>query len=540
MTIFIGGAWPYANGSLHIGHIAALLPGDILARYFRQKGEDVCYVSGSDCHGTPIQIRARQQGISPESIADRYHAEFSNCFDRLGFSYDLYTKTNDSFHKEFVQDFFLELRDRGYLYRKTIEQAYCNTCKQFLPDRFIVGLCPNCGRKAIGDQCDACGSLLDPSLLQDKKCSICLDIPIFKESEHFYLALSRLEAFLQDYVSAAKGWRSNAASLSQRYINEGLKDRAVTRDLDWGIDVPVYGFETKRIYVWVEAVLGYLSASKKWCLESKKSWEDLWSDSSTHYYVHGKDNIPFHTIILSALIKAHGNLHLPDRIISSEYLTLEGRKISTSNNWAVWIPELVDRYNPDSIRYFFTINAPEKRDTDFSWREFINSHNGELLGAYGNFVNRSLVFVQKYFEDMVPDGNTDSSIQNSLSELFITVGGLIESGSFKDGLDTIFCFIRSANKYFDVQQPWISVKEDIEKCRNTIYTCIQIIANLSVLLEPFLPFSSGKLRSVLNLEKPVWKPVLVPSGTRLEGIEILFDRIDKKVIDEEELKLKAG
>jgi len=539
MNIFIGGAWPYANGSLHIGQIAALLPGDILARYFRLKGEKVCYVSGSDCHGTPIQLKAKKEGITPASIADRYHSEFSECFKRLGFSYDLYNRTDDQFHKDFVQDFFLDLNSSGYLYKKRVDQAYCNKCIQFLPDRFVVGFCPHCGSIARGDQCDTCGSLLDPTLLNERKCSICGESPVFNPSEHFFLSLSKLEPFICAYLGSAKGWRINAVNLSQRYVLEGLKDRAVTRDLELGIDVPVYGFEGKKIYVWVEAVLGYLSASKKWALQKGKDWEGFWNGDCLHYYVHGKDNIPFHSIILPALLEAHGDLHFPDKIISSEYLTLEGRKISTSQNWAIWVPYILENYDPDSIRYFLISNGPEKRDTDFSWREFINSHNGELLGAYGNFVNRTLVFLQKSFASIIPQGKLNSAISNSLIDLFPRIGSLIEQGSFKDSLDSIFSFIRSVNKYFDEEQPWVSVSNNIEKCKDTLYTCVQIISNLSILLEPFLPFSSYKVRGFLNIDKFDWGCIKVEGGSEIKNIERLFERIDKKVIEEEEQKLKG-
>lgn len=538
MTVFIGGAWPYANGSLHIGHIAALLPGDILARYFRLKGERVCYVSGSDCHGTPIRIRAKNEGVSPESIASYYHGEFAYCFEKLGFSYDLYNRTNDEFHKEFVRDFLIDLRDKGYLHKKTVEQAYCGTCRQFLPDRFVLGRCPHCGGNARGDQCDTCGSLLEPFQLHGRKCGICGEIPEFRPSEHFFLALPELEAAISQYVNAVTGWRTNALHLSRRYIEEGLRDRAVTRDLDWGIDAPFYGCEDKKVYVWVDAVLGYLSASLKWALAQGKDWDEIWSGNSTHYYVHGKDNIPFHSVILPALLMAAGGLHLPDRIISSEYLTLEGRKISTSGNWAVWAPYLLEHYNPDSIRYFFTVNGPEKRDTDFSWREFINSHNGELLGAYGNFVNRSLVFIHKYFEGKIPAGTCDSQIQAALQDLYPQAGKLIAEGSFKEAIENIFRFIRSANKFFDGQQPWVSVKEDPGKCGNTLYTCVQAILNLSVLLEPFLPFSSRKILKMLNATGAAWGYSEIGPGSAIGPVEILFDRIDKKVIEEETQRLR--
>lgn len=538
MNIFIGGAWPYANGSLHIGHIAALLPGDILARYFRLKGHNVCYVSGSDCHGTPIQIRANREGVSPELIANSYHNEFKDCFDKLGFSYDLYYQTNDSFHSSFVQEFFNKLLDSGYIYRKTVEQAFCNKCNQFLPDRFVTGKCPGCGNIARGDQCDTCGSLLEPVGLNEPKCGICGEVPVFRLTEHFFLALSKLEEFINGYIIGSRGWRGNAVSLSQRYVDEGLRDRAVTRDLEWGISVPVEGFESKKIYVWVEAVLGYLSASRKWAQTTGFDWQTLWSDNSLHYYIHGKDNIPFHTIILPALLKAHGNLHLPDRIISSEYVTLEGRKISTSQNWAVWVPYLLENYSADSIRYFFIVNGPEKRDIDFSWREFINSHNGELLGAYGNFVNRSLVFVQKYFDGKVPEGRCNSNIRESLAGLYGIVGELIEQGSFKDALETIFAFIRSANKYFDEEQPWITVKDNLAKCKETLFTCAEIIANLSIILEPFLPASSARIREILQLETNGWKYVEAVPGSSIGEVVILFERIDRKKIEEESERMK--
>lgn len=538
MNILIGGAWPYVNGSPHIGHIAALLPGDVLARYYRQQGHKVCYVSGSDCHGTPIQLRANREGVSPEQIADRYHNEYRSCFEKLGFSYDLYNKTNDPYHVNFVQEFFLDLLESGYIYKKALEQAYCSHCRQFLPDRFVIGRCPNCGSAARGDQCDACGSLLEPAGLIDIRCGICGEIPEFRPTEHFFLELSGLEEFIRQYIKSANGWRANAVNLSQRYVDEGLRDRAVTRDLEWGIAIPVEGFGNKKIYVWVEAVLGYLSASKKWAEARGLDWKDWWSGEALHYYIHGKDNIPFHTIILPALLEAHGGLHLPDRIISSEYVTLEGRKISTNQNWAVWVPYLLEHYSPDTIRYFFIANGPEKRDADFSWREFINSHNGELLGAFGNFVNRNLVFIQKSFENKVPEGQCNPQIRQSLQELYSIVGKLIEQGNCKEALETIFAFIRSANKFFDEEQPWLTVKDNLEKCKETLYTCIQIIANLSILLEPFLPASSAKIKSMLKIQATGWNYIEIPSASQIGEVAILLERIDKKVIEEEIKKLK--
>lgn len=552
MNVLIGNAWPYANGSLHIGHIAALLPGDVLARYFRAKGDTVFFVSGSDCHGTPVAIRAKQKNKTPEEISDYYHIEFDYCFNRLGFSYDLYGKTSSNEHKSFVTDFHRKLYDGGYVYEKSTPQAYCDKCKQFLPDRFVKGSCPHCAENARGDQCEACGTVLEPENLIQAECSICGKPPEFRSTNHLYLAVTRMKDELEKYIQSHSDWRKNAYEMSKRYIREGLRDRSLTRDLDWGIDVPKEGFDSKKIYIWAENVLGYLSTCHTLCNQQGLDFDEFWNNCR-QYYVHGKDNIPFHTIILPSLLlgRTDVKLKLPDDIISSEYLTLEGKKISTSGNWAIWAKDILERYSPDSIRYFLISNGPEKRDTDFTWREFINSHNGELLGAYGNFVNRSLVFIQKSFEGKVPEtqGNqgcfseqqdilsTSPSIIQSLIRLYPIVGSLIEHGCIKEALDTIFAFVRTANKYFDEEQPWITVKSEITKCKETLNTCVQIIANLSLLLDPFLPFSSAKIRDILKIGNAVWKYIEIPAGFELGQVEILFERIDKKVIQEETIRL---
>jgi methionyl-tRNA synthetase len=537
MSIFIGGAWPYANGSLHLGRVASLLPGDIIARYFRLKGEEVLYVSGSDCHGTPISIQATQEGVTPKEIADRYHNEFVSCFQRFGFSYDLYTRTDDAFHHEVVQQLFLQLLENDFIYKKSVEQTYCIDCDQFLPDRYVEGICPHCGQVARGDQCDFCSALLDPLELLDKKCKLCQGSPTTRYTEHYFLALSKFQEKLEQYAQQAVGWRANAVHLTQRYLNEGLHDRSATRDLPWGVDVPIEGFEGKKIYVWIEAVSGYLSASMQWAKINHTDWETFWSAGTTAYYVHGKDNIPFHTLILPALLLGTDNLHLPDRIISSEYLTLEGKKFSTSRNWAVWAPYMLEHYDPDSLRYFLTINAPENRDTDFSWREFIYSHNSELLGAFGNFVNRNLMFIAKSFESKVPDVQMDDSIKGKIVELYVQVGNLIEAGKLKNALDTIFTFIRSSNKFFDERKPWVQIRENPSECSATLYTCVQIIANLSNILTPFLPFSCDKIRLFLNIPQLDWRYIEVPPQTNLQAPEVLFEKIDVTRIQEEECKL---
>ncbi|UNL83101.1 methionine--tRNA ligase [Priestia koreensis] len=532
MTVFIGGAWPYANGSLHLGHIASLLSGDILARYYRMKGEKVLYVSGSDCNGTPITIRAKQEGVAPKEIADRYHKEFYECFSKLGFSYDCYTRTDTQNHHHVVQLIFNELIQNGWIYKKETEQAYCYTCEQFLPDRYVEGICPHCGQAARGDQCEACSAILDPVDLLHKTCKVCGDHPTVRETEHFYFALSQLQEQIEKYVKESTGWRDNAIRLTKRYLSEGLQDRAASRDLPIGVPVPVKGYEEKKVYVWIEAVVGYYSASVEWGTKHQKSYETFWEKDVTSYYVHGKDNIPFHTIIWPALLLGMNGDALPTHIVSNEYLTLEKKKLSTSKNWAVWVPDMIERYDPDSIRYFLTINAPENRDTDFSWREFILSHNGELLGAYGNLVNRTLKFVEKYYEGFLPNGELDLSISQLVSTLYQTVGEGIEKTAFKRSLEEIFQGIRAVNKYFDEQKPWLQRQEDPQAGYKTIRTCVYSIVNFAQLLAPFLPFSSTKIQTLLGIEEWQWLPISI-SETTIQGIEPLFERIDVKQIEEE-------
>ncbi|MBQ8640123.1 MAG: methionine--tRNA ligase [Lachnospiraceae bacterium] len=523
--ILIGGAWPYANGSLHIGHLAALLPGDVLARYWRANGNPVFYVSGSDCHGTPITIRARQENRTPDEISETYHNEFCRVFQKLGFSYDLYTKTSDSYHKEFVQNFHSELYKGEFVEERTVKQAFCPSCRKVLTDRLIIGICPSCGEPTRGDQCDSCGTVLDTETILDARCADCHTTLTFGETTQLYLLISRLEQELRNFLSDHPYWRKNAASFTRRYLDEGLHDRAITRDLDWGIDVPKEGYDSKKIYIWAENVLGYLSASARLCEEREIPFREVFGENARHYYVHGKDNIPFHTIILPSLLLGHGqNLHLPDDIISSEYITLEGRKISTSHNWAVWAKDLADEYHPDTIRYFFLANGPEKRDTDFSWREFKEQNNSELVGAWGNFVNRTLAFLNRYQNGAVPSAPIDPALYEKTELAFQTIGTRIEHGYFKDALSSAFDLVRYGNKYYDSNEPWKTRTSDPNRCCEALANCTWLIGNLAILLHPFLPFSSGQILEWLKLDTS-WN-IQTPAATHLPPeISILFSRI---------------
>lgn len=527
--VLIGGAWPYANGSLHVGQIAALLPADVLARYFRLKGHPVLYVSGTDCHGTPITVRADREKVSPRQIADRYHHEFKEVFTRLGFSFDCYSRTDSPQHRRLVQSVFLQLWHSGLLDKRTVSQVYCPSCSRFLPDRYVIGRCPHCGAAARGDQCDACTSLLNPEDLLDPACQLCGQKTQLRDSEHFYLRLSAFQAMLTAQLEQNQDqYRHNARQETARYLREGLQDRAITRDLDWGIPVPLPGYENKKIYVWVDAVLGYLSASQAWAEQNDGDWHRFWAQDAQAWYVHGKDNIVFHTLILPALLAGYDpDLKRPDHIVSSGYMTLEGQKISTSRNWAVWAADLLDRFPADSIRYFLISNNPEKRDADFSLPSFLASHNGELLGAFGNFVYRTFAFVKQYRDGVTPNEPCDPAIRSAIEQTYRDCDALLTGAQIKKALERVFELVRALNRYFDQCQPWRTRHDDPDACDRAIATSLHGIVNLAQLLDPYLPFSCARIRQDLGIaEVAGWAYLDCPCGRIIADPAPLYPRFD--------------
>jgi len=546
--IFIGVAWPYADGPLHLGHIAgAYLPSDIFARYHRIKGNEVLMVSGSDQHGTPITIRAEQEGKKPGEIAAQYHQQFLDSWQKLGISFDLFTSTGTANHTEVSQDIFLTLLDRGYIYRSTVSQPFCPRCQRFLPDRYIEGTCPYChATGARGDQCDACGKPLNPVELIDPHCRLCGTAPQFKDSEHFFLKLSELQGKLLDWVRQQTHWRQNVLNFTMRYLEEGLKDRAITRDIGWGIPVPVEGFEDKRIYVWFEAVIGYLSAAKEWAKRSgdDEKWRTFWQKDgqAKSYYFIGKDNIPFHTIIWPAMLLGYNDdLNLPYDVPANEFLTIEGRKLSTSQNWAVWLPDYLSRYDPDPLRYLLSINMPETGDTDFSWREFFRRNNDELVATYGNLVHRVLTFVYRNFDGCVPtfddiDARGNELINKSLA-VFNFMDGFLSQCNFKSALKMAMTVAQEANRYLDEKSPWKIIKEDRQAAANSLYVALCVISGLRTMVYPFLPFSSQKLHKFLgfegNVEDDGWQLHFPPPGQKLPSPEPLFSKLDEGLVEME-------
>lgn len=547
--ILVAAAWPYANGSLHMGHVAALLGSDILARYHRLNGDQVLFVSGSDCHGTPIAVEADCQGIPPAEIADKYHQEFKkNLIDDLKFSYDCYTTTTTETHKEVVQQIFLKLFNEGYVYKRTEDLPYCLKCQRFLPDRYIEGECPFCHFKsARGDQCDGCGRLLDPNQFTTPRCKICGERPEWRPSEHFFFRLSRFESQIKDLVEKGTDWRPNARNFTLRFLQEGLKDRAITRDTTWGVPIPLPGYGNKRIYVWFEAVCGYLSASQEWAKSKGKPdlWQEFWQNKAAiHYYFHGKDNIPFHTVVWPAILFAYGGLHLPDRIYSSEYMLLEGKQFSKSRHWALWLPDFLKKFDPEALRYYLVANGPETADADFSWREFRKRTNNELIGNFGNFFHRVLSFSKKSFPDGAKFPEKFSAEQSKLLDVakksFAETGEAIEKGQFRKALRAILSLAEHGNRYIDTAAPWASIKTDPTKTEADLAVAGQAIRCLAILIYPFLPQSAEKVFADIGLkaDRINWE---YPAAEKLvveENLKPLYRRIEEAEIQVELDQLK--
>ncbi len=547
--IFIGVAWPYANGSLHLGHIAgAYLPADIFARYHRLKGNSVLMVSGSDQHGTPITLRAEQEGKTPQEIVSRYHSEFLDCWKKLGISWDLFTTTGTENHTRVVHDIFLKLLDRGYIYRSTMPQAYCPSCRRFLPDRYVEGTCPYCkSPQARGDQCDECGRTMNPADLLDMRCRLCASTPRWEISEHFFFRLSAFEDSLKAWVKAQSHWRQNVLNFTLGMLETGLKDRAITRDIDWGVSVPQPGFELKRIYVWFEAVIGYLSASKEWAQKrgDPTAWEAFWKGDARGYYFIGKDNIPFHTLIWPAMLMGYGDLNLPYDVPANEFLTIEGKKLSTSRNWAVWLPDYLQRYDSDPLRYLLSVNMPETGDTDFSWREFLRRNNDELVATYGNLAHRVLTFTQRNYAGIVPDpGELDGQSQELVAKARMTLeemDRLLGGCHFREAIKTAMSLAQEVNRYLDDKSPWKKVNKSRTEAATAIYTALVALSALKTALYPFLPFSSSRLHRFLgfnnDIEATGWRLEMPPSGKELPPPEPLFRKLDESILEEEGKRL---
>ncbi|MBS1253665.1 MAG: Methionine--tRNA ligase [Anaerolineales bacterium] len=575
-------AWPYANGPLHVGHIAgAYLPPDIYARYHRMRGNKALMVSGSDSHGTPITVGAAQAGVPPRQFFEQWHETFLDSFKQLGISFDLFTHTDTRNHHQVAQDIFVALLENGYLYRETQQQLYSQTEDRFLPDRDVEGTCPHCGyEEARGDQCDNCGRLLDALELIDPRSKGDGSTPIARETEHYFLDLPAFSERLEQWIEGQEYWRTNVRHWALGMIREGLQGRPITRDLSWGIPVPLEDWGADKVlYVWFEAVIGYLSASVEWAKNQGEpdAWQAWWYDPSARgsYFV-GKDNIPFHAVIWPAMLLGTEHLYtddgsqqlnLPYDVPANEHLTLENQPMSTSRNWAVWLPDYLERYDPDPLRYYLTIAAPEGRDADFSWSEFVRRNNDELVATWGNLVNRVLNFAHSRFGAQVPArgefSETDKDILNQVEAAFDTVGQLLDEAKFKAALTEALALAHAANRWLDDRAPWLLIKEDREAAATAVYVALSVVDSLKTLLYPFLPFTCQELNMYLGYDDDLkgeltieafeedgvthealvyapaevsidrWQPSQLPAGQALRKPEPLFKKLDTSVADEE-------
>ena len=551
----ITAALPYANGPIHIGHLAgAYVPADIYSRYLKLKGNDVVFICGSDEHGAAIPIRAKKEGVTPQEIIDKYHFMIKDSFLEFGISFDNYSRTSSQIHHETASDFFKKLNQKNIFVEKESEQLYDEKENQFLADRFIEGECPKCGYKeAYGDQCESCGSSLNATDLINPKSKLSGNKPIFKKTKHWFLPLNNFESFLKKWflVDNEKTWKTNVFGQVKSWINEGLKPRAITRDLDWGIPVPLDGANDKVLYVWFDAPIGYISATKEWALSNNKNWEPYWKDSKTEL-VHfiGKDNIVFHCIIFPAILKASEEFILPKNVPANEFLNLEGKKISTSKNWAIWLHEyLVEFPNmQDTLRYTLTSNAPENKDNDFTWKDFQAKNNNELVAIFGNFINRVVVLTHKYYDGNCPDLNllneVDEKVLDEIYNYPKKIGELIETYKFREAVNTLIDLARLGNKYLADEEPWKLIKTDeFERVKTIMNIALQLSGVLSIICEPFLPNTAIKLRNILNLESIDWNSISKENPIVLSKInkgELIFRKIEDEEIDLQLQKLNES
>ncbi|MFO7322785.1 MAG: methionine--tRNA ligase [Chloroflexota bacterium] len=586
--IHVSVAWPYANGDLHVGHLAgAYLPADIFARYHRLKGDRVLMVSGSDSHGTPITIEADRRGVSARSIFEHYHERFLLTQQKIGISYDLFTHTDTENHHRIAQDFFLLLLERGYLYKETQQLLYSERERRFLPDRYVEGECYICHYpEARGDQCDNCGNLLEAiKLINPHSKNYPDDLLVVREAEHYFIDLSKFTPDLLAYIdSHAHHWRPNVTAFSRNFINEGLRGRPITRDIDWGIPVPLEGWDDKRLYVWFEAVMGYFTASVEWAKNTGQpdAWKDWWYNPEARIYNFiGKDNIPFHTVIWPAELMGVSGIYnegsdtpinLPYDVPANEFMNIEGKQFSKSRNWAIWLPDILERYQADAIRYYVAMTFPERADSDFSWEGFLSRVNGELVAAWGNLVNRMLSFAYKRFDGRVPEPGalTDADVEiiNRVELGFDEVGKLIEQVKLREALQAAMALVREANGYLDRRAPWKTIKEDPEDAARSVYTILRVIDNLKILLAPFLPHSAQELHSYLGYDGQLfgdltiaeyhesershkalvydgskaigrWEPSNLPQGQALREPKALFIKLEPEIVERERAYLGA-
>jgi len=555
----ITAALPYTNGPIHIGHLAGVyVPADIYARYLRLKGHDVAFICGSDEHGVAIPMKAKKEGVSPKEIIDKYHKIIKKSFADFGISFNNYSRTSAKVHHKTASDFFEKLYEQNNFIEEVTEQLYDEEAQQFLADRFVVGTCPKCGNEeAYGDQCENCGSSLNATDLINPKSTITGGVPALKKTKHWFLPLDRYESFLKEWILEGhkNDWKPNVYGQCKSWIDDGLNPRAVTRDLDWGIPVPVESGEGKVLYVWFDAPIGYISSTKEWAERAGKDWEPYWKDKDTKLlHFIGKDNIVFHCIIFPSMLKAHGDFVLPENVPANEFLNLEGNKLSTSKNWAVWLHEYLEEFPnmQDVLRYVLTANAPETKDNDFTWKDFQARNNNELVAIFGNFINRVAVLAHKYYNGVVPTPSAfkeiDKQTLKSLRSFPATLANSLDRYRFRQASQELMNLARHGNKYLADEEPWKLIKTDEERVKTVMYTALQIATGLAILSEPFLPFTSNKLKNILNVRsngiKISWnelstKEILLPSGHQINKSELLFRKVEDKEIEAQLAKLEA-